>query len=186
MHYNIDMQDTVFNGGTAYMSARISEFQMPRYHELPDVGLYLEQTTKYINGYLEPLGCMEITSSMISNYVKKGYAAAPVKKLYYREQIAQLFFIAVAKNVLSMENIGKLFEIQKKTYTTQIAFDYFCREFENKLYAVFGLSEDEENAEPLAPGPKKMLHSGVIAMANIIYLSHQFEMIDREQMDLPK
>ncbi len=170
------------------MSVRIREFQMPRYHELPDVGLYLEQTTKYINGYLEPLGCMEITSSMISNYVKKGYAASPVRKLYYREQIAQLFFIAVAKNVLSMENIGKLFEIQKKTYTTQIAFDYFCQEFENKLYAIFGLSETVEDEEILSPGPKKMLHSGVIAMANIIYLSHQFEMMDmdKKQMDSPK
>lgn len=165
------------------MSTRISEFHMPRYQDLPDVGLYLEQTTKYINSYLEPLGCMEITSSMISNYVKKGYVASPVKKLYYREQIAQLFFIAVAKNVLSMENIGKLFDIQKKTYATQAAFDYFCREFENKLYSVFGLTETAEHEEDPGTGPKKMLHSGVIAMANIIYLSHQFEVIDKIQAD---
>lgn len=74
------------------MSTGINEFHMPRYQELPDVGLYLEQTTKYINGYLEPLGCMEITSSMISNYVKKGYVASPIRKQYYREQIAQLFY----------------------------------------------------------------------------------------------
>lgn len=164
------------------MSAGISEFHMPRYQELPDVGLYLEQTTKYINSYLEPLGCMEITSSMISNYVKKGYVDSPVKKQYYREQIARLFFIAVAKSVLSMENIGKLFDIQKKTYATQIAFDYFCQEFENKLYSIFGLTETEDQEEP-GTGPKKMLHSGVIAMANIIYLSHQFEMMEKIQAD---
>lgn len=165
------------------MSTRISEFHMPRYQDLPDVGLYLEQTTKYINSYLEPLGCMEITSSMISNYVKKGYVASPVRKQYYREQIAQLFFIAVAKNVLSMENIGKLFEIQKKTYATQAAFDYFCLEFENKLYSIFGLTETVEHEEDPGTGPKKMLHSGVIAMANIIYLSHQFEMMENIQAD---
>ncbi len=157
------------------MSTGINEFHMPRYQELPDVGLYLEQTTKYINGYLEPLGCMEITSSMISNYVKKGYVASPIRKQYYREQIAQLFFIAVAKNVLSMENIGKLFALQKKTYPTQVAFDYFCREFEDRLHIIFGLRETVDPEESIDGSPKKMLHSAVIAMANIIYLSHQFE-----------
>ena len=55
-------------------------FRLPRYGELPDVGLYLEQTTKYINHYLKPLGCIEITGSMIRNYVKMGLVTNPVKK----------------------------------------------------------------------------------------------------------
>lgn len=42
------------------MIAQISEFRMPRYREIPDVGLYLDQTVKYMNRYLAPLGCMEI------------------------------------------------------------------------------------------------------------------------------
>ena len=83
-------------------ASRVQQFRLPRYQELPDVGLYLEQTTKYLNSFLAPLGCLEITSSMISNYVKKGLIANPVKKQYGREQIAYLFFIAVAKSVLSL------------------------------------------------------------------------------------
>lgn len=161
------------------MSMTINELHMPKFQELPDVGLYLEQTVKYINGYLEPLGCMEITTSMVSNYVKKGYVASPVKKQYYRKQIAQLFFIAMAKNVLSMENIGKLFALQEKTYTTQVAFDYFCQELESMLYIILGLRESPAQDESLENGPKKMLHSCVIAIANIIYLSHQFEEIEK-------
>lgn len=62
------------------MIAQISEFRMPRYREIPDVGLYLDQTVKYMNRYLAPLGCMEITTSMVSNYVKKGYISNPVRK----------------------------------------------------------------------------------------------------------
>ena len=31
------------------------DFRLPRYNEIPNVGLYLEQTTKYISQYLEPL-----------------------------------------------------------------------------------------------------------------------------------
>ena len=80
------------------MIAQISEFRMPRYREIPDVGLYLDQTVKYMNRYLAPLGCMEITTSMVSNYVKKGYISNPVRKQYSAEQIAYLLFIAVAKS----------------------------------------------------------------------------------------
>ena len=48
----------------------LQDFRLPRYQEIPDVGLYLEQTTKYIAGHLAPLQEGRITSSMISNYVK--------------------------------------------------------------------------------------------------------------------
>lgn len=157
------------------MSKDILSFHMPRYQELPDVGLYLEQTVKYINGYLMPLGCMEITASMISNYVKKGYITGPVKKQYYAEQLAYLFFIAIVKNVLSMENIQKLFEIQKQTYDTKTAYNYFCQELENMLYHIFGVKDLVTEVGNDITGEKKMLRSTIIAVAHIIYLSHCFE-----------
>ena len=116
------------------MADSIKDFRMPRYHELPNEGLYLEQTTQYINSVLEPLGRMGITSSMISNYVKKGIIAPPIKKLYYAEQIAYLFYVAIAKNVLSMEHIYKLRQMQEKSYPKEIAYDYLCAELENVLF----------------------------------------------------
>ena len=75
-----------------HLADSIREFHLPRYDQIPDVGLYLEQTTKYINGYLAPLGCMELTASMVSNYVKKGLIPAPVKKQYSAQHIAYLFY----------------------------------------------------------------------------------------------
>ncbi len=159
------------------MDKNILDFHMPRYQELPDVGLYLEQTVKYINSFLTPLGCMEITSSMISNYVKKGYIAGPVKKQYYAEQIAYLFFIAIVKNVLAMENIQKLFEMQKRTYDTGIAYDYFCQELENMLFHLFGVKDTIKDVGNDITGEKKMLRSTIIAVAHIIYLSHCFEQL---------
>jgi len=160
------------------MKEQIKDFRMPRYHEIPNVGLYLEQTAKYINGYIARLGDMEITTSMISNYVKKGYISNPVKKQYYADQIAGLFFIAIAKNVLSMENIQKLFEIQKETYDTQIAYDYFCIEFENMLQFIFGLKDKIEEIGDDAGTGKKMLRSTITSVAHIIYLGYQFKELD--------
>ena len=49
----------------------IQLFKLPRYSQLPDTGLFLEQVVQLVNGYLEQLGDIELTSSMVSNYVKK-------------------------------------------------------------------------------------------------------------------
>ena len=148
----------------------IQGFHLPRYQDLPNMGLYLEQTTKYINHFLAPLGCIEITSSMISNYVKKGLIPSPVKKQYYADQIAYLFFISIAKQVLSMENIIALSERQRKTYSIPVAYDYFCLELENMLYYIFGLTDSVKEVGVTNTHEKTMLRSLIIAAAQIIYL----------------
>lgn len=152
------------------MFSSIRTFHMPRYQDIPNMGLYLEQTTKYLNYFLAPLGCMEVTSSMISNYVKKGLIPSPVKKLYYADQIAYLFFIVIAKQVLSMENIIALSERQKKTYTIPVAYDYFCSELENILYYVFDITDSVARIGVTDSQEKTMLRSVIIAAAHIIYL----------------
>ena len=167
------------------MSASIEQFRMPRYREIPDVGLYLDQTVKYVNRYLAPLGCMEITSSMVSNYVKKGYISNPVRKQYAADQIAYLFFISVAKSVLSMDNIARLFEMQKKMYNAEIAYDFFCEELENMLQYTFGLKDtvDEVGTPEDKSETKNMLRSTIIAVTHIIYLSSRFESISAPEAE---
>ena len=164
------------------MPVSVEKFRMPRYREIPDVGLYLDQTVKYINPFLAPLGFSEITTSMVSNYVKKGYIANPVRKQYNADQIACLFFIAIAKNVISMENIGLLFDIQENSYTRQVAYDYFADTLEGMLAYTFGLTEEFEDTGTTDTEQRKILQSVVIAVVHIIYLNSQFDSLDR----LPK
>lgn len=153
----------------------IEGFQLPRYKEIPNVGLYLDQVAKYVNGYLKMLGYAEVTTSMISNYVKQGLLHKPIGKLYYADQIAHLIFISVVKNIISMENIGKLFEIQQKVYTDQVAYDYFCNELENMLYYIFGIKDSVDTIGTSESPEKKMLRSLIIAVAHMIYLGYGFE-----------
>lgn len=167
------------------MTASIADFRLPKYEEIPNVGLYLEQITKYINEYLAPFEDLTITASMISNYVKKGLIANPVKKQYYREQIAYLFFIAAAKSVLSLDNIALFLEMQKETYSAKKAYDYFCMEFENILAHVFGLKENldiigEDNTEE-----KAMLRNTIITVCHKIYLEKCFHALRAEKEDTP-
>lgn len=157
------------------MPARIDEFRMPRYRELPNVGLYLDQTVKYINTYLAPLGCMEITASMVSNYVKKGYITNPVRKQYSAEQIAYLFSIAVMKNVISMDNIVRMFAMQRSEYTVQQAYDYFCEELENLVYFTFGMKDEVDEVGTTSTAAKDMLRSVIIAVSHVTYLNSRFD-----------
>ena len=95
----------------------VGNLHLPRYHEIPDVGLYLDQVVKYIGQCLNMFGEVSITASMISNYVKKGLVDNPVKKQYDRQRIAYLFCIVVAKNVISLDNLALLIAMQKRTYS---------------------------------------------------------------------
>ncbi len=155
----------------------LSIFHLPKYEDIPNVGLYLDQTVKYINSYFESFDGMNLTASMVSNYVKKGLVANAVKKLYYREQIAYLFFIAVAKNVLSMENLNLFIAVQKQTYPVKVAYDYFCAELENVMEYVFGLKQTLDNVGEEDTEEKLMLRSTIITAAYKIYLDCCFDVM---------
>ena len=159
----------------------IKDFSLPRYSDIPNVGLYLEQVVKYISEYLEPLGSFSLTASMVSTYVKKDLIGNPVKKQYDREQIARLFFVAVAKNVLSMEDIRLLFEMQHETYEPRRAYDYFCSEFENVLQFVFGLKENLDTVGTDSNDTKTMLRNTIIAVAYKVYLDKYLAALHSEE-----
>ncbi len=154
----------------AKLGAQMADFRLPRYAEIPDVGLYLEQTTKYVAACLSPIAETEITSSMISNYVKRGLIDKPVKKQYSREQIAYLIYIATAKTVLTMDNIQLMMSIQKRTYPPETAYNYFCSEFENILAFVFGSKDSIDSVGEDNTEEKMMLQKTIIAVAHKIYL----------------
>lgn len=159
----------------------MSSFHLPRYAELPNVGLYLEQTTTYINDCLLPLGCMEITASMVSNYVKKGFVANPIKKKYYADHIAHLISLTILKHVMSLENIYRLFRSQEIVYTNQVAYDYFCMELENILFFQFELKDCLEDIGCTTSLEKQMLHSAIIAVCHIIYLHFCFQELPKTE-----
>ncbi len=160
----------------------IRDFRLPRYQEIPNVGLYLEQATKYVCEYLSPLGEYSLTPSMISNYVKKGLIANPVKKQYGREQIAYLFFIAVAKSVLSLDALTGFIKLQQQTYTLPRAYDYFCDEFENLLRFTFELQDTMEVSGEDNTDEKRLLFTCIVAAVQKVYLEKCLEAIAHEDL----
>ena len=178
LRYNIHMNELI----RTRLKDMVADYRLPRYAELPNVGLYLEQVAKYINGFLEPIGCSEITTSMISNYVKKGIVPAPEKKQYYADHIAHLIFVAVSKNVLSLDDIHELFCMQRKMYTVPVAYDYFCMEFENMLMFVFGIKKKPDaNIGVTNTELKYFLRSVIISVSHSVYLAACFREIKNDK-----
>ena len=159
------------------LTASIRNFSLPKYNEIPKVGLFLEQTSKYTSDIIAPLPGITITGSMISNYVKKKMVANPVKKQYDRDQIAYLLVIAIAKSVLSLEHIQVLFDLQKQVSNSQRAYEYFREMFEGLLFYVFGINETmaDDHREPTRECI--IMRNTVIAIVHKIYLESSISVI---------
>ena len=162
------------------IGASVKAFRLPRYEEITDVGLYLEQTAHCLTEYLKPLD-IAVTGSMVSNYVKRDLVKNPVKKLYDRERIAYLLFIAVAKSVLPLEDIQLMIRIQQATYAPEVAYNYFCCELENVLQLVFGLKDTLDEVGVEHTDAKVMLRNTIITVAHKIYLDKSLAFV-REKM----
>lgn len=166
-----------------FMEEALRQLSLPSYEQIPNVGLFLEQVSLYINEYLLPLPGFGLTPSMISNYVKKGLIANPVKKQYGREQIAYLFFIAVGKAVLSLEDLQLLIRLQQMTYSPQRAYDYFRLELRNVLEYVFELKPEPEQIGSDQTREKAILRNAIIAVAHKVYLNQMLALAAEAKME---
>ena len=73
----------------------IEKFHMPRWEELPEIDLYLDQVVTFIDKYLHDYLQYEndnkenkiVTKTMINNYVKQKVMDAPIQKKYNRNSL---------------------------------------------------------------------------------------------------
>ena len=133
----------------------INDFHLPRWNELPNVDLYLDQVVNFINSTLSPYiflnndkkkeNIQVLTKTMINNYVKNNLIEAPEKKLYSKIQLAKLFVICILKQVYSMQDISILISIALENTTAQEKYDSFCYLFEECLRCTFNQKEFVDN-----------------------------------------
>lgn len=79
-----------------------------------------------------------------------------------------------------MENIQKLFDMQKEVYTVPVAYDYFCTELENVLQYVYEQKEKMDEIGVTSSQIKTILRNTIISVAHIIYINECFRNLDRE------
>ena len=101
-----------------------SVFSYPKWEEIPNINLYLDQVLLYVNQICPPISPDKekgLTASMVNNYVKHGYLPKPDKKKYQRQQIARLIAITTLKSVFSIQEIAQtLNTLQTETDSEQL------------------------------------------------------------------
>lgn len=127
----------------------IAKFHIPRWEELPNISLYLDQLVTlledYLANYIKNDNDKEnkiITKTMINNYVKQGILDAPIAKKYNKIHIAKLFVICILKQVYSINDIKELIELAIETVHVEQAYNRFCTELENAIYTTFCITEN--------------------------------------------
>ena len=92
------------------LDEEIKKFHLPRWAEIPEIDLYIDQVVSllenYLSNYIKSDNEKEnkvITKTMINNYVKHGIINSPINKKYNKEHIAYLFVIFILKQIYSID-----------------------------------------------------------------------------------
>lgn len=120
-----------------------SENLLPKWSEIPDIDLYMDQVITFINKYLSD---SELTSSMINNYVKSGIIEPPAKKKYSKVHISRLVIICALKSALSINSIDMLLKHFSEKYSDEEIYEFFCENYMLSYQTVKkSLDNDDEN-----------------------------------------
>ncbi len=117
------------------------EIRLPRWEELPELELYMDQviafTEKHLNFFSED-GTKVITPSIINNYVKLGIIPAPVKKRYSRTHLAYLIMVCTLKQILPIPTVQILIGRKVQRFSIEAVYNDFCDEQESVFRKALG------------------------------------------------
>lgn len=115
-------------------------FHLPRWEELPELDLYMDQVITLVDQYLSPIihptKHTLLTPSMVNNYVKNGMIPAPKKKRYTRKHVAFLIAITLLKQVLTIFEVKQGILFQGKMIGIRQAYNLYCEIQEEAIYRV--------------------------------------------------
>ena len=111
-------------------------FSYPKWEEIPNIDLYLDQVLLYVNQVCTPVSPDKdkaLTASMVNNYVKHGYLTKTDKKKYQRQQIARLIAITTLKSVFSIQEIAQTLNSLQSQASSEQLYDAFVDYMNNGI-----------------------------------------------------
>lgn len=118
----------------------IMNYHCPRWNELPEVNLYIDQVIYVLENNLSIFNKDDaplITPSMINNYVKQHILKPPIKKRYNRSHLSYLFVICIFKRLMSLNQIRSSITMTRRLFALEDSYNMFCEQFENALKNAF-------------------------------------------------
>ena len=152
---------------TAEIAGQLAAHRLPRWQELPDLALYMDQVVGLIDRKLHQgrrhLGgypghdARGLTASMVNNYVKLGIMPAPQKKKYTREHLAYLIIICILKASLTISDIQRLMDASLGSSSIDAVYDRFCGMFEDTNRAAVEEVRRGKKTDAVFPEPLSLI-----------------------------
>ena len=166
----------------------IRAYRCPRWDELPDLELYMDQVISVLDKNLKIFigddPSRSVTPTMINNYVKQKLVRPPKNKRYEREHIANIYVITLMKQMLSLGEIQAAIACVREEYSPKDAYNRFCEIFEQSLVSVFFEEEIKLSASEY-PEADAIIRSISLAYANILYAGYLVKSRMPEKDDTP-
>lgn len=149
-------------------------YHVPRYDELPDFPIFVDQVISFIESKLTDYFFDDekiITKSMINNYVKQGIVRPPVKKKYERDQLVFLIIICILKKSFTLEEIAMIINSVLESVDIVVSYNYYCDELENCVKSIIEKREIVHIPyHQVSDGFIYACQSVIMAVAHKIYL----------------
>lgn len=111
--------------------------------EVPNIELYMDQVTKFMDEYLESSKRFSddklLTKTMINNYTKNDLLPSPEKKKYTKDHMYMLLFIYYLKNILSISDTKAILKpLTENFFNKKSGMD-----FEGIYKVIFDIEKDQ-------------------------------------------
>ncbi len=119
--------------------------RLPAWETLPDFGLYMDQMLTFVaRAFPGVSGRLDLTASMINNYVKAGMIDKPSGKKYSRDSLAQLLMIVQLKLTTPMDMMKTLLHPDNNTGIQELYQQF--RQYQEQVISAY---ESKADAPPL-------------------------------------
>lgn len=155
-----------------YTKNELRAYHCPRWNELPDIQLYMDQVVGFVEKnaapFVEDKSQKIITKTMINNYVKQKKVEPPKNKRYNRRHLAFFMVVSILKRFMSLTEIGEGIKKVRAVFDSAQAYDMFCDILEQSIAHVFDDDGEDIKITEL-PEHIGIIHFVTRAFANMLY-----------------
>lgn len=157
----------------------VQHVHLPRWKELPTLGLYVDQVVTVVNEQLASFDVEPLTKAMVNNYVKNKVIQAPIKKKYAVNQLVDLLLIGFFKVSFNIDDIrAGIAQLTISTYPQQ-AYDHFA----TVLEAILTDQPVDDDVE-IDPANQELMEAAIRAVLAHLKAEHIFADMRQKQAPL--
>lgn len=154
------------------------QYHCPRWNELPDVPLYMDQVVEIIRKVLDIFSDGEepvITAPMINNYVRQKIIDPLVNKKYVRDHVSELIVISLFKRSFSMQEIKDVIHAIMDEYGIEEGYDLFCTELEEFMRISFVSDGSDITIARKGESAEVIMRLGLTALFSKLMVQNRME-----------